>query len=50
MDYLDSLNKIKKELIKEQKPKSVEDNASKEERLRKEFVEFIKDSDIKKVK
>ena len=47
-DFLDSLKDIKKELIKEQKPKENESNASKEKRLLDEFAEFIKDSDIKK--
>lgn len=58
MDYLDSLKDIKKELMKEQGQKIIPNNkddskefeslAAKEKRLQAEFVEFIKNADIKR--
>ncbi|MEE3704950.1 hypothetical protein V2I29_05090 [Campylobacter sp. CX2-8023-23] len=61
MDFLDSLKEIKGKMVKEQKAtpkqsnpnkdeiKDIFDEAHKEARLRDEFMEFIKYSDIKKL-
>lgn len=54
-DFVESLKDIKKELMKEQKSASKQENSSKgesvsekESRLRAEFAEFIKGADIKR--
>lgn len=47
-NFLDSLRDIKKELLKEQKLKEESSQESKEASLRKEFADFVKDSDILK--
>ncbi len=48
MDFLDSLKNIKKDMIEQSKKELKNDNELKEERLVNEFLDFIKDSDIKK--
>ncbi len=49
----DDLKKIKKELSAEEKRENQEKSAKlrheKEEKLKKEFLEFIKENDVKKI-
>ncbi|WP_300703164.1 hypothetical protein [uncultured Campylobacter sp.] len=46
MDFVDSLKNIKKDMIEKSKKETQDDD--KEEKMIKDFFDFIKDSDIKK--
>lgn len=48
MDFVDSLKNIKEEMIKEASLQKEEENEAKEQRLRNEFFELVKDSNIKR--
>lgn len=48
MDFVDSLKNIKEEMIKEASVQKEEENEVKEQRLRNEFFELVKDSNIKR--
>lgn len=58
-DFFDSLKEIKKELVKEQSESQKTQNtkeinkenaiANKQERLKKEFLDYVKNSDIIKI-